>query len=59
ERTQEAIASRREQGLPVGRPIATDTTKAVQDCKENGLTQAQTAEKLNVSIRTVKYHWKR
>ncbi|EDP9940143.1 recombinase family protein [Salmonella enterica subsp. enterica serovar Weltevreden] len=57
ERTREAITRRREQGLPVGRPVATATTEAVQQCKAGGLSQSQTAKQLDISIPTVKRHW--
>jgi DNA invertase Pin-like site-specific DNA recombinase len=57
ERTIESINRRRAEGLPVGRPEATDTTKAVQKCKAEGLSQSQTAKKLVISIPTVKRHW--
>lgn len=57
ERTAEAIAARRAEGKPVGRPVATKTTQAVLECREVGLSQSQTAEKLGCSIRTVKGHW--
>ncbi|ELI5726090.1 recombinase family protein [Salmonella enterica] len=57
ERTREAQARARAEGKQVGRPVAVDTTKAVQKCKAEELTQSQTAEKLGVSLRTVKNHW--
>ena len=57
ERTKESIERRKAQGLPVGRPEATETTQRVQACKERDLTQSQTAKELGLGIATVKRHW--
>lgn len=57
ERTREALARKKAEGVKLGRPVATDTTKAVQLCKQNGMTQSQAKEHLGVSIRTIKNHW--
>ncbi|EJU6337001.1 recombinase family protein [Salmonella enterica] len=57
ERTIESIERRKAEGLSVGRPEATDTTKAVQKCKAEGLSQSKTARALGISIPTVKRHW--
>ncbi|EDX0038188.1 recombinase family protein [Salmonella enterica] len=57
ERTVESIERRKAEGLSVGRPEATDTTKAVQKCKADGLSQSKTARALGISIPTVKRHW--
>ncbi|HBT4707828.1 TPA: recombinase family protein, partial [Klebsiella quasipneumoniae subsp. similipneumoniae] len=57
ERTAEAIANRKEKGLPVGRPEAVETTQAVRRCKEQKMSQSITAKELGLSIATVKRHW--
>lgn len=57
ERTAEAIAHRKEKGLPVGRPEATETTQRVQHCKLAQMSQSQTAKELGISLPTVKRHW--
>lgn len=57
ERTSEAIQRRKAQGLPVGRPEATETTQAVLGCKLDGKSQSQTAKELSISLATVKRHW--
>ena len=57
ERTQAGLARAKAEGKRLGRPEATKTTSAVQECKAAGLTQAQTAIRLGVSTRTVKRHW--
>lgn len=55
ERTREGLARTSKKG---GRPVAVATTKAVQACKTKGMTQSETAEKLGVSLPTVKRHWR-
>lgn len=57
ERTSEAIQRRKAEGLPVGRPEATETTQKVLNCKLDGKSQSQTAKHLGISIPTVKRHW--
>lgn len=57
ERTQEALDRKKAEGVKLGRPIATETTKRVQLCKSQGLSQAQTAMHTKLSIATVKRHW--
>lgn len=54
ERTREGLARSDKKG---GRPVATDTTAAVQKLKAKGMTQAQSAAELKVSLPTVKRHW--
>lgn len=54
ERTREGLARTDKKG---GRPVAVDTTKAVQECKGLGMTQAETVRKLGISLPTVKRHW--
>ncbi|HFQ5145381.1 TPA: recombinase family protein [Vibrio vulnificus] len=57
ERTKEGLDRAIKEGKELGRPTAHDTFKKVQECKEQGLSQAKTAEKLGVSVPTVKRHW--
>ncbi|HBN9761643.1 recombinase family protein [Pseudomonas aeruginosa] len=57
ERTQTGIERARSQGTKLGRPEAVGTTKAVQECRAGGLSQSQTAEKLRISLATIKRHW--
>lgn len=56
ERTKEGLARSSKKG---GRPVATDTTEAVQKLKAKGMTQAQAAAELKVSLPTIKRHWKK
>lgn len=57
ERTKEGLANALEKGKKLGRPVAVDTTKAVQELKAKDMTQSQVAEKLEIGIATVKRHW--
>ncbi|HAV1398204.1 TPA: recombinase family protein [Vibrio parahaemolyticus] len=57
ERTVEGQNRARAEGKTIGRPEATKTKLAVQECKAEGLSQSKTAERLGVSVSTVKYHW--
>ncbi|GAD78649.1 MULTISPECIES: recombinase family protein [Vibrio] len=57
ERTQEGLARAKAEGKKLGRPIAIETTKRVQECKMNGLSQGKTAAELALGIATVKRHW--
>jgi len=57
ERTSEALGRLKAEGVKLGRPEATDTTEAVQRCKQSGMTQSQAAQHLSKSIRTIKNHW--
>lgn len=57
ERTAEGLARAKRQGKKLGRPQALDTTSAVLAAKREGLSQAQTAERIHASLRTVKRHW--
>ncbi|MBI6918743.1 recombinase family protein [Pseudomonas monteilii] len=59
ERTQAGVARARAEGKRLGRPEATDTTKAVQRLKATGLTQVEVASALAKGIATVKRHWNR
>jgi len=57
ERTMDGLARAKANGVKLGRPIATSTTKSVIAKKEMRFTQNQTAELLSISLRTVKRHW--
>jgi len=57
ERTQAGLERAKVEGKKLGRPEAVDTTKAVQRCKAEGLTQSEVAKKLGLGIATVKRHW--
>jgi len=57
ERTQESLDRLKAEGVKLGRPEATETTESVQQCKAMGLSQAQAADHLGISVRTVKRHW--
>ena len=57
ERTQESLDRLKTEGVKLGRPEATETTEGVQQCKAMGLSQAQAADHLKISVRTVKRHW--
>jgi len=57
ERTHAGINRAKCEGKKLGRPEAVGTTKDVQECKADGLSQNQTAEKLGISLATIKRHW--
>ncbi|EKT4540373.1 recombinase family protein [Pseudomonas putida] len=57
ERTHAGINRAKLEGKKLGRPEAVGTTKGVQECKASGLSQSETAEKLKISLATVKRHW--
>lgn len=57
ERTHAGINRAKLEGKKLGRPEAVGTTKEVQKCKADGLSQSQTAEKLRISLATIKRHW--
>lgn len=57
ERTKEGLERAKREGKKLGRPVAHDTRKRVQDAKENGLSQSKTAVKLSLGIATVKRYW--
>jgi putative DNA-invertase from lambdoid prophage Rac len=54
ERTKEGLAR---SAKKAGRPIAVDTTRAVQQLKAEGMTQVEITKKLDISLPTVKRHW--
>lgn len=57
ERTKEGLKRAHAQGKKLGRPAATETTKAVQIAKAKGLSQSAVAAELHLGIATVKRHW--
>lgn len=57
ERTREGIERAKAEGKKLGRPEAIDTTKRVQECKADGMSQSQTAKQLSIGVATVKRHW--
>ena len=57
ERTQEGLARAKAEGKTLGRPVATVTTRKVQQAKAKGLSQSKVASALGISIATVKRHW--
>jgi len=57
ERTHAGINRAKNEGKKLGRPEAVGTTKDVQECKADGLSQNQTAERLGISLATIKRHW--
>ena len=58
ERTKEGLERAKSEGKVLGRPKGSlATTTQVQACKFEGLSQSQTATKLNIGIATTKRHW--
>ncbi len=57
ERTQEGLARAKAEGKKLGRPRAVQTTKRVQRCKEDGMSQSKAASYLGLGIATIKRHW--
>ncbi len=57
ERTHAGINRAKNEGKKLGRPEAVGTTRNVQECRADGLSQSQTAEKLGISLATTKRHW--
>ncbi|OAT18676.1 putative resolvase [Buttiauxella gaviniae ATCC 51604] len=58
ERTKEGLARAKQQGVRLGRPVATETRKIVREAQQQGLSQSQASKQLGLSIATVKRHWK-
>lgn len=58
ERTQAGLARAKAEGKKLGRPVATQTKADVQALKAQQFTQSQVAAKLNISLPTVKRHWR-
>jgi putative DNA-invertase from lambdoid prophage Rac len=57
ERTKDGQARARSQGKRIGRPVATTTSRLVQEAKSTGLSQSKVAKKTGFGIATVKRHW--
>lgn len=57
ERTKEGLARAKKEGKKLGRPVATDTLKRVQEAKAKGLSQSKVANALGLGIATIKRHW--
>jgi len=58
ERTKEGLERAKKQNVQLGRQKGSiATTNKVQACKEEGLSQSRTAERLSIGIATVKRHW--
>jgi putative DNA-invertase from lambdoid prophage Rac len=57
ERTQSGLRRAKSEGKKLGRPVATETTTAVQRLKARDKTQSQVAGELKIGIATVKRHW--
>lgn len=57
ERTKEGLERAKSEGTTLGRPVAIETTRNVQHCKSEGLSQSKTANRLGLGIATVKRHW--
>lgn len=58
ERTQAGLERARAEGKKLGRPVAIQTRADVQELKRQKFTQSQVANKLSLSLPTVKRHWK-
>lgn len=57
ERTKEGLARAKMEGKKLGRPVAVDTVKRVQEAKAKGLSQSKTAHELGLSLPTIKRNW--
>jgi len=57
ERTKEALAKKKLDGVKLGRPVAVNTTTAVLNCRAEGLSQSKSAIRLGISLPTIKRHW--
>ncbi|MDU6224224.1 MAG: recombinase family protein [Enterobacter asburiae] len=57
ERTREGLARAKKEGKKLGRPVATDTRKRVQEAKTGGLSQSKAARELGLSLPTIKRNW--
>ncbi|TWY18174.1 recombinase family protein [Enterobacter roggenkampii] len=57
ERTKEGLARAKTEGKKLGRPIAVDTVKRVQEAKAKGLSQSKAALELGLSLPTIKRNW--
>ncbi|HHJ4449550.1 TPA: recombinase family protein [Raoultella ornithinolytica] len=57
ERTKEGLARAKTEGKKLGRPVAVDTVKRVQEAKAKGLSQSKAALELGLSLPTIKRNW--
>jgi DNA invertase Pin-like site-specific DNA recombinase len=57
ERTREGLARAKQQGVRLGRPVATETRKRVREAQQQGLSQSKASMHLGLSIATIKRHW--
>lgn len=57
ERTKEGLARAKKEGKKLGRPVATDTLRRVQEAKAGGLSQSKAARELGLSLPTIKRNW--
>ncbi|EMV1561742.1 TPA: recombinase family protein [Citrobacter farmeri] len=57
ERTKEGLERAKKEGKKLGRPVATETRKRVQEAKCKGLSQSKAAHELGLSLPTIKRNW--
>lgn len=57
ERTKEGLARAKTEGKKLGRPVAVDTVKRVQEAKAKGLSQSKAGLELGLSLPTIKRNW--
>ncbi len=57
ERTKEGLERAKKEGKKLGRPVAVDTRKRVQEAKTRGLSQSKAAAELGLSLPTIKRNW--
>ena len=57
ERTKEGLERAKKEGKKLGRPVATETRKRVQEARASGLSQAKAVTALGLSLPTIKRHW--
>lgn len=57
ERTKAGLNRCKANGVKLGRPVATETTRKVQEYKAKKMTQSEIAKLLKCTVLTVKRHW--
>lgn len=57
ERTKEGLERAKKEGKTLGRPVAKETQKRVQEAKDKGLSQSKAAAELGLSLPTIKRNW--
>ncbi|KAF4557062.1 recombinase family protein [Pseudomonas sp. CES] len=57
ERTQQGLDRAKAEGKKLGRPEATNTTRAVLELKAQNKSQSEVARELGIGLSTVKRHW--